>query len=349
MATRRTPNPDNAPDGQEPDLAATEAATIVDAKDQAVTDILDGGFPNVVGIGTGMKWTNGTPTGRKAVLVLVSQKIDSDLLSSTHRVPSSVGGTPTDVVGIGQVMAGHAGVGVGALTLTSRVRPARPGYSVGHFNITAGTIGAAVYDVLPAGFGMPAKYYLLSNNHVLANTNQGRVGDPILQPGPYDGGTTPADIIGSLSRFMPLMLEPAIPRALHRNLIDAAIAEVNFSDLDRNPYWISGIVGWRPRSLAAVGQLVQKTGRTSNYTTGRIVATNATIDVGYGGGQVGRFLDQVVTTPMSAGGDSGSLVSTLDGVAMGLLFAGSATSTIICHIEYVRALLRVEIAERIVP
>lgn len=215
--------------------------------------------------------------------------------------------------------------------------------------ITAGTIGAAVYDLQLGGIGVPARYYLLSNNHVLADTNAARIGDPILQPGPFDGGTFPADTIGRLSRYVPITLEPGVPRAQHRNLVDAAVAEVAFSDLDRNPYWIAGVTGWRRRAGAAVGQIVQKTGRTTNFTTGRVIATNATIDVGYGGGRVGRFIDQVVTTPMSAGGDSGSLVSTLDGVAMGLLYAGSASATIICHIEYVRALLRVEVAERVMP
>jgi len=54
--------------------------------------------------------------------------------------------------------------------------------------------------------------------------------------------------------------------------------------------------------------LVQKTARTTNYTTGRITAINATVHVGYGGGRVARFIDQIVTTNISAGGDSGSLV-----------------------------------------
>ncbi len=60
-----------------------------------------------------------------------------------------------------------------------------------------------------------------------------------------------------------------------------------------------------------------------------------------------RFIDQIVTTNISAGGDSGSLVSTLDNVAVGLLFAGSAVATILNQIENVRSLLRVEVAEQI--
>ena len=73
----------------------------------------------------------------------------------------------------------------------------------------------------------------------------------------------------------------------------------------------------------------------------------ATVNVNYGGGRVARFKDQIVTTNMSAGGDSGSLVTTLDNVAVGLLFAGSSVATIANQIENVRRLLKVEVAEQI--
>lgn len=72
--------------------------------------------------------------------------------------------------------------------------------------------------------------------------------------------------------------------------------------------------------------LVKKVARTTNLTVGRITAINATVDVGYGGGQVARFTDQIVTTNISAGGDSDSLVVTLDNIAVGLLFAGSSAA-----------------------
>ena len=105
--------------------------------------------------------------------------------------------------------------------------------------------------------------------------------------------------------------------------------------------------GWRPKALVPVGLVVKKTGRTTNFTTGRITAINPTVNVGYGSGRVARFVDQIVTTTMFAGGDSGSLVLTLDNVAVGLLYAGSAVAMIANQIENVRALLRVEVAEQI--
>ena len=54
--------------------------------------------------------------------------------------------------------------------------------------------------------------------------------------------------------------------------------------------------------------------------------------------------DHFVTTNMSAGGDSGSLVATKDeNKAVGLLFAGSSVATILNQIQHVRSLLRIEI------
>jgi hypothetical protein len=240
------------------------------------------------------------------------------------------------------------------LLLARRVRPVKGGYSVGHFAITAGTIATCVYDMLPGGsvsppahgVGIPPKFYILSNNHVLANSNAASAGDPILQPGPIDGGTLPADRIASLSRFVPITFEPPIPRAQHRNLVDAAIAEASFHDLDREIHWLGTVRGWRRKAAVTVGTLVKKVGRTTNFTVGRITAIAATVDVGYGGG-VARFSDQIVTTNISAGGDSGSLVTTLDNVAVGLLFAGSSVATIVNQIENVRALLRIEVSEQI--
>jgi len=84
-------------------------------------------------------------------------------------------------------------------------------------------------------------------------------------------------------------------------------------------------------------------------TLGRIVGINATVDVNYGGGRVARFKDQIITTNMSAGGDSGSLVTDWQNTAVGLLFAGSSVVTILNQIENVRAALRIEVAERIEP
>jgi hypothetical protein len=311
---------------------------------------------NVVGIGVGVKWRKGQPTGEPALVVLVTHKLEKSQVSKKDLIPAKLAEMQTDVLAVGYPFAGAGEPqAVGAQTLAKRVRPAEGGYSVGHVSITAGTIATCVYDILPGGtisppapgVGIPSRYYILSNNHVLANVNAGLPGDPVLQPGPFDGGTNPADRIASLSRFVPITLQPPVPLALHNNLVDCAVAEGQFHDLDREIY-ASGVVrGWRRKANVVVGTVVKKTGRTTNFTIGRITATNTTIDVNFGGGRVARFKDQIVTTNMSAGGDSGSLVLTLDNVAVGLLFAGSSIAMIANQIENVRSLLRIEVAEQI--
>ena len=339
-------------------LTATALAEVQRARVAAVGDFLapENRRPNVVGMGVGVKWRNGQPTGEPALVVLVTHKVAREQLLEAELVPPTLASMQTDVLTIGYPVAGGGEpLSTAPQTLARRVRPAKGGYSVGHINITAGTIATCVYDILPGGavnppahgVGIPPKFYILSNNHVLANVNAAALGDPILQPGPFDGGTNPADRIATLSRFIPLTLTPPIPLAQHHNLVDAAIAEGEFHDLDREIYWTGPVRGWRLKANVTVGTVVKKSGRTTNFTTGRITAINATVDVNYGGGRVGRLTDQIVTTNMSAGGDSGSLVTTLDNVAVGLLFAGSSTAMIANQIENVRALLRVEVAEQI--
>ena len=342
-------------------LSVSAAKGLDKAHEVAVDEILPRN--NVIGVASGIKWKNGQPTGEPALLILVSQKLPKDAITKKDLIPSKCQDMQTDVLAIGNVFASPDPDpppppvidGADAQVLTGRVRPAKGGYSVGHKNITAGTIGTCVYKMLPGGsinpathgVGIPPKFYILSNNHVLANSNLGAIGDAILQPGPIDGGADPADRIARLSEFIPITFAPAVPVANHQNLVDAAIAEGNFSDLDREIYWSCCVRGWRQKANVTVGTLVKKTGRTTNFTTGRITAVNATVDVNYGGGRTARFRDQILTTPMSAGGDSGSLITTLDNVAVGLLFAGSAQVTIANQIENVRNLLRVEVAELI--
>jgi len=357
------------------------------ARQQALDQLLNPESPaaNVIGFGSGIKWTNGEPTGREALLVFVTNKTPEMALSSQDVVPRRMDdGTPTDVVAIGHVVAqptistpdtellvrlperltdGRAtdtrmseragSLDTDAQLLTRRMRPCPSGFSIGNVAITAGTLGSVVYDFLPGattdppspGIGTPAAYYVLSNNHVLAASNAAALGSAILQPGPFDGGVFPQDRIATLSRFIPIQFAPQVPLDRHNNVVDAALGQVEFSDATREIYFNGPPRAWRRKANVAVGDKVRKTGRTTNVTFGRILSVDATIDVSYGGAGTARFRDQIVTTNISAGGDSGSLVTSLDNVALGLLFAGSSQSTILNHIETVRALLRVEFAE----
>ncbi len=303
---------------------------------------------NVVGVGSGHKIKGGKETGEPCILVFVSQKLDKKELRSKDMVKEKIEGLKTDVLETGEIFAADTFVPddnkvslkeeIGIETLRQRIRPAMGGFSVGHYKITAGTIGTCVYDMKPFP-GIPQRYYILSNNHVLANSNNARIGDPILQPGPYDGGTVPRDIIARLSDFVTIRFKTST--SIPINYVDAAIAEGEFHDLNREIYWIGYVK--QVNSKPQIGDIVEKTGRTTNFTTGKILALNATVDVNYGGGNVARFAKQIVTTNMSAGGDSGSLVCDINEGAVGLLFAGSSRVTIVNSILPVQKYLGIRL------
>jgi hypothetical protein len=274
---------------------------------------------NVVGVAASLKVVKGKPTGKYALTVYVEKKQPLTKLTKDSRVPDELDGVVTDVVEIGRPEA---------LVFNARVRPALPGFSVGHHNITAGTYGCMVQDV------RSGDYLMLSNNHVFAATNRGQIGDLILQPGPFDGGVFPADGIATLDRF-----EPIVFGATGYNLVDAAVAKPTFS---RNI--TSSIIGVRMPSginQALLGNVVIKAGRTTQVTVGVVIAVNATVAVGYGAAGVAQFRHQIFTTAMAAGGDSGSLLMNAGLQAVGLLFAGSAIITIHNHIADVEAALGV--------
>ncbi len=202
--------------------------------------------------------------------------------------------------------------------LQRRVRPLRPGSSVSHPAVSAGSLGGFVRR--PGSDGLLA----LSNNHVLADSNAAAEGDPALQPGTADGGTV-ADRFGALAGFVRLAPEPG-------NLVDAAVAALD-DGVEADPAGYPG-----GALLATVAEpdeldpdeLVEKVGRTTGHTRGRITAVEVDgVGVRYDDG-VHTFDDQVeiegLAGAFSAGGDSGSVIwRSADRAPLGLLFAGSAT------------------------
>lgn len=302
---------------------------------------------NVVATGVGYKVIRGKQLGEPAIICSVVKKLPAASLAQSDIVPSVIDGVATDVVEVGHIRA---------LSRTVRRRPCPGGMSIGHYAITAGTLGCLV--------NKDGRQVILSNNHVLANSNAAQIGDAILQPGPVDGGRT-NDRIATLLDFIPInfdMPEPpsdckfaraviaafnlgckAIgsktryrvvrPKAAGQNLVDAAIAlpldpaEVVDEILDIGT--IQGV------AVANLGDTVKKSGRTTGFTTGTILQTDVTVDVSYGAGQVARFTDQLMAGAMSAGGDSGSALLNEHDELVGLLFAGSDSTTIFNHIDNV--------------
>lgn len=326
---------------------------IAEAQQKHENQIL--GLNNVVGVSLGHRIKKGKESDEPVLSVLVEQKVEESLLTENELVPKKLGDIKTDVVPVGVIFAGEAGIPGEPVedtvlyeaqasyspSLTRRIRPAMGGFSTGHYKVTAGTIATGCYDLSPFP-GIPPKYYILSNNHVLANSNDARIGDPILQPGRADGGRFPADVIGRLSRFIPIRFVNGKDQPC--NYVDAAIAETNLQDLDRRVYWAGTVKTLY--TAPKINDAVQKAGRTTGFTTGRVTHLNATVMVNYGGGKVAKFCNQIITTNMSAPGDSGSLVTNLDEGAVGLLFAGSASHTIMNNILKVQSLLKIRLTEK---
>jgi hypothetical protein len=224
-------------------------------------------------------------------------------------------------------------------------------------------------------------YCLTVPNHIMlvrrkgqviwsGNSNEGEVGDPILQPGVYDGGTAD-DRIAVLADFVPINFGTGAPTcsiakgvegflnwaaktvgSSHRvaafreipgtNRVDAALARPLSADLVSREILEIGV----PKGTrdATLGTAVKKSGRTSGFTAGEIIQIDVTAQVVYGKGRVAIFEDQLMAGAMSKGGDSGSVVLDEEDFIIGLLFAGSYITTLINPVQFVLEALNVEIA-----
>jgi len=290
-------------------------------------------LPNVVGVGVGRTAVAGFDTNEPCLVLFVSNKLRASELAESDQIPALVEHCRTDVIEVGELAACETCGSATAAPLSERVRPARGGFSVGRAGGAAGSIAAAAIDA-ECALGTPRRYYLLGSNSALAASNEGQVGDAILQPAASDGGSAPQDELGKLARFVPLHFDGT------PNFADAALAEVRFTDLDRGVFWIGS-----PQERAArvrIGQALQKTGRSSHYTTGVVRAVNVTLNVGYGARKA-RFCQQIITSPMATAGDSGSLIFDSARRAVGLTLAASPFATVVSPIGLVESLLGIRV------
>jgi hypothetical protein len=262
--------------------------------------------PNVVGVGIAEKRRRGRHTGQLSLTFYVERKHD---VTGPEAVPEVVprtlvpGDIPTDVVELGRLVPEEL----------IQNDPIEPGFSIGHPDITAGTLGALI--------GPRARPRIISNSHVLANSGLAQIGDPIVYPGDMDGGTQPADVIARLTQVVPFEGSGELI-----NRMDAAAATVvaaRRGDL-RSRIATLGVVP-TGTTLPRRGLRIEKVGRTTGHTKGVIEDINFRFALDYGApvGEVG-FIDQVLCSRYTRGGDSGSLVLERDtNKAVGLHFAGA--------------------------
>jgi len=184
----------------------------------------------------------------------------------------------------------------------------------------SGTLGSLVR-------GADGALYILSNNHVLARTDQAVANEDISQPGLIDNNCVAPRIVADFSAKVSL-----------GSNVDCAVAALRTGTMNTTGF-IEGI-GTPSVNIAtpSVGMNVQKSGRTTGHQTGTISSTNTSVTVQYqpscGSGKKRNFsyTRQVVinSTTFSAGGDSGSLILTTGSCPrpVALLFAGSSSTTI---------------------
>ena len=266
------------------------------------------------------------------------------------KVPDEIDGFKTEVIVIGKIKA------LSLLQLeevepsytysepvsrTSRVRPIVGGISLGvpeqaYRGKMAGTLGLIVH-------GLDGGLYILSNAHVIAMNSKAQflpVGTAVLQPGTYDGGTL-EDKVGELYKYVKITFGPR-----GKNYADAAIAKITIPDYlvgevldddDQSTYTISGT------TEVEIGDIVRKSGRTTGVTASKVFDTGATVKVWYTLSKWAIFYDQIlVYQPFIQSGDSGSPVDK-DGAFVGLAFAGSSTTAVVCKAKYIIAELEITV------
>jgi hypothetical protein len=291
---------------------------------------------DLVGVAVGIKTTAGQATGQPCVTAFVREKLPRARLSRERLVPETIEG-PTDVV-VTDVETMETPTappwrldpsGMREARLSGprlRERPVRGGDSIAHFRSPLGTAGIVIRDP-----DDPVRRLVLSCNHVLAELNRGRLGDPVLQPAGGDGGRLPLDVCGTLHRFVPVSFGPG-----GANRVDAAAARVS----DGVPLieWVGPLRGVRQVEEGLIGESVFKVGRTTGLTRGIVQAVHFTGWIPYPpllGGGVALFREQVVTTPMAAFGDSGAVLCDAAVNGLGLLFGGSPTHTLYNSLQHV--------------
>jgi endonuclease G len=273
--------------------------------------------PNITSVGIGLK--NGV--GPVCLQFTVGEKGESALETlDTTRIPETIEvdgkPVPTDVIER-SYRPSYEIVATEQLDLRrQRVDPLRPGISVAHIAETAGTLGLVVFD---RATGAPC---ILSNWHVL-HGNSGKIGDTIVQPGPYDDNNTALNGAGTLLRS-------------HLGAAgDCALGRIRQRDYDRSVYGLDVV----PKRMArvALGDKVIKSGRTTGNTRGIVRRVDVMAKINYGipageqaigGFEIGPDKDSLPPDDeISKGGDSGSAWLIFDkgkatDIFAGLHFAG---------------------------
>lgn len=267
----------------------------------------------VTAVDLGFKWSQGAMTGQLAIRVHVAQIKPVAALSEAELFPEEVDGIPVDVIeatyGIQVMLEGDSQLEAAVDGRDQRFDEIPLGVSIGSPGVTAGTLGAKVYDA------ETETAYILSNWHVLVGSPAVQPGEAIWQPGRLDGGVA-NDRIAEVTRSVLGPFDAALARITgERSVLDTTLEGNRIADV----------------AAPQLGMLVWKSGRTTGRTVGFVDGLMMITQLNYGAAgvrqmeQVFRIVPRPGSPPgeVSLGGDSGSIwVDEASGKAVGLHFAG---------------------------
>jgi hypothetical protein len=292
-------------------------AQIVQVKESVEDKLLK--QPGVTGVDVGYKYVDGKRTDQIAIRVLVAKK--KKTVPKGQEVPKTIDGVKTDVIErkyeLQQFKNRKKVEDVELLVDAGRYRPLNGGMGIGPCRVVGGfvfvgTLGAIVKD---NATGNP---FCLSNFHVMCIDNGSHVGDQMCQPGRVDGGSCPADVVGSLQR------------SSLAATVDCAVCDIAAGiGYVCEVLEIGQVAG---TAVAVLDAPVRKRGRTTGLTYGFVDGIHASVNIDYGDGIGMRTLtNQVSIRPDTAHnalfsdhGDSGSVIMDANRNVMSLLFAGSS-------------------------
>jgi hypothetical protein len=282
---------------------------------------------NVIGLGVGYKLTAGR-RGDLALVVFVKRKLAPERVSERRLVPPELDGSPIGIRGSIPVDVRKVGPGR-AEALVSATRPAHPGYSVGNRVGGSGTIGCVVEDrAISTRLGLTCA-------HVLAPVPTAKPGDRVLVPSLAEArvNKAPRASLGVVDRILPPgFADSDVPTNLDLATFrpsDPATLDPTIAILATRP---SGIL-----SDPVVDMPVQKVGASSELTTGEVRFVNMVFPLAYptsaGDEVTAGFQGVIGISHFSDPGDSGSLVMSNDGKAVGILLGSTPEFTICLPIQ----------------
>lgn len=252
-------------------------------------------------------FTKRAAPGSKRQLATLPKAVDDVEIRYRQGVPNAIGDDPPTAQGTPAYVVRTTG--------TSTYYTCGSSISVGN-NREAGTLACLVRN--PAG-----ELFGLTNNHVSGGCSYAGVGLPIVAPGIFDvapGGLNPFTL-GFHNHALPLV-SGSPDNVNPKTNLDAAIFKLltvdTVSSFQRDIYDTPSITG-----PISPGMTVEKVGRTTGHTTGIVIsqvygANHVVYQAQLYGFSGAVFFDPLFaiagnTVQFSDSGDSGSLITTVDG------------------------------------